>query len=147
MTAKLRRRWVLMILAGVVALGGVAWAAGLTSANAQWREEVHVIPKGTWARRMAGDKVEVLPAEIHLTIGVKDVLVLKNHDDVPQMFGPVLIMPGQNFRLPFNVASRYDFACTAHVNGQLTVFVAPAPEWWKLLQLRAAAIVNSGRWL
>ena len=65
-----------------------------------------MIPKGTWARRMAGENLEVLPSEIHLTIGVKDVLVLQNQDDVPQLFGPVLIMPGQSFQLPFR--SRVD---------------------------------------
>jgi len=134
-----------MVIAGI-ALGGVAWA-GLTPVGDQWRDEVHVIPKGTWARRSAGEKLDVLPAEIHLTIGVKDVLVMKNQDEVPHMFGPVLMMPGQSFRLPFSVATRYDFACTAHVNGQLTVFVKPKPAWWELLQLRASAFVTSGRWL
>lgn len=134
-----------MVLAGF-ALGGIAWA-GLTPVGEEWREEVHVIPKGTWARRSAGEKLDVLPAELHLAIGVKDILVMKNHDDVPQMFGPVLIMPGQSFRLPFSVATRYDFACTAHVNGQLTVFVNPPPAWWELVQLRATTFVSSGRWL
>lgn len=134
-----------MAMAGI-ALGGVAWA-GLTPVGDEWREEVHVIPKGTWARRSAGEKLDVLPAEIHLTIGVKDVLVMKNQDDVPHMFGPVLMMPSQSFRLPFGVATRYDFACTAHVSGQLTVFVKPKPAWWELLQLRASAFVASGRWL
>ncbi len=141
----LRRHWLWVLLAGL-ALGGVAWA-GLTPIGEESREEVHVIPKGTWARRSAGEKLDVLPAELHLTIGVRDILVMKNNDDVPQMFGPVLIMPGQSFRLPFTVATRYDFACTAHVNGQLTVWVAQQPPWWELLQLRAAAFVTSGRGL
>jgi hypothetical protein len=52
-------------------------------------------PKGTWARRMSGDPVEILPSEIRLTLGVRDVLVLENHDDVPQIFGPTLMMPGR----------------------------------------------------
>ena len=129
-----------------IALGGIAWA-GFAPVGEEWREEAHVIPKGTWARRNAGEKLDVLPAELHLTIGVKDVLVMINHDDVPQMFGPVLIMPGQSFRLPFSVATRYEFACTAHVNGQLTVFVKPKPAWWELLQLRAAALATAGSWL
>ena len=139
------RHWLFALLAAIP-LGAVAWA-GLAPVSPESREEVHVIPKGTWARRSAGEKIDVLPPEIHLTLGVKDVLVMKNHDEVPQMFGPVLIMPGQSFRLPFGVASRYDFACTAHVSGQLTVFVGPMPEWWQLAQLRAAAVMNSGRWL
>jgi hypothetical protein len=37
---------------------------------------------------MAGDKVEILPNEVRLTLGIKDVLVLKNSDDVPRSSGP-----------------------------------------------------------
>ena len=137
-------RLVLLISLASVAIGAIAWAA-LSPVSAESREQIFEIPKGTWARRMAGDKVEILPSEIHLTIGVKDILVMRNQDDVPQMFGPVLMMPGQSFRLPFTVASRHDFACTAHVSGQLTVFVAPMPDWWKRLQSRMAAIVKPVR--
>ena len=54
---------------------------------------------------------------------MRDVLLLKNLDDVPQIFGPTLMMPGQSFRLPFAVASSYSFACTAHASGQLVVVV------------------------
>ena len=74
---------------------------------------------------MAGDKVEILPSKIRLTLGLNDVLLLRNLDDVPQMFGPTLMMPGQSFRLPFEKASSYDFACTAHASGQMTVLVEP----------------------
>ena len=42
-----------------------------------------------------------------LTLGLNDVLVLRNLDDVPQVFGPTLMMPGQSFRLPFEQASTY----------------------------------------
>jgi hypothetical protein len=92
------------------------------------REESFEIPKGTWARRMAGDKVEILPSEIFLTLGVHDVLHLRNLDDVPQIFGPTLLMPGQSFRLPFHVASENLFACTAHASGQLMVVVEERPD-------------------
>ena len=47
-------------------------------------------------------------------------------------------MPGQSFRLPFEVASTYDFACTAHASGQMSVIVDPGPEpGWELLRWRA----------
>ena len=49
-------------------------------------------------------------------------------DDVPQIFGPTLMMPGQSFRLPFEVASSYQFACTAHASGQMTVVVDEQPD-------------------
>jgi hypothetical protein len=139
-----RRYWVLIMLASI-ALAAVAWA-GLTPLRPELREEVHVIPKGTWARRSAGEDIDVLPSRIHLTMGVKDILVLINNDDVPQVFGPVLMMPGQSFRLPFNVASEYQFACSAHLSGLLTVLVKPAPAWWKLLLLQAEMNVRPGGW-
>jgi len=138
----------------VKAVHGASWTlAALASAAAGWaafaplsvasRDEPFEIPKGTWARRMAGDKVEILPSTIRLTLGVNDVLLLRNADDVPQAFGPALVMPGQSFRLPFATASTYGFACSAHASGQLTVIVEPSPEpgWdrlrWRLRRLAA----------
>jgi hypothetical protein len=119
--------------AGLLAAG---WAA-FYPIRADSRELQYVIPKGTWARRHAGERVDVLPPQIRLRLGVKDVLVMRNGDDVPQMFGPVLMMPGQSFRLPFSTASTYSFACTAHVSGQLTVVVDPAPAaGWPRLKWR-----------
>ena len=119
-------------------------AASLVPVTASDRDETFEIPKGTWARRMAGDKVDILPSAVRLRLGIKDVLVLKNSDDVPQVFGPTLMMPGQSFRLPFEMASSYQFACTAHSSGQMTVTVeeGPAPGWerlaWRTRALMAA---------
>src|SRR5262245_47121128 len=133
---KLRWQW-LTIPPGACALGLLAWASFAPVQFAS-REEVFEIPKGTWARRMAGDKVEILPSEIRLTLGIRDVLLLRNMDDVPQVFGPALMMPGQSFRLPFEVASDYQFACTAHASGQMTVVVQPEPVTpWARLRWRA----------
>jgi len=115
-----------LVLAGIAATV-VAWAA-LAPVSVDSRDVVFEIPKGTWARRMAGNKREILPSQIRLTLGLRDVLVLRNQDDVPQVFGPTLMMPGQSFRLPFAVASEYQFACTAHANGQMTVVVDPRPD-------------------
>src|SRR3546814_14597812 len=73
------------------------------------------------ARRMSGENVGILPDEIRLTLGIRDILVLRNLDEVPQIFGPALMMPGQSFRLPFEQASEYQFACTAHASGQMKI--------------------------
>lgn len=109
------------------------------------REELFDIPKGTWARRMAGDKREILPSKIHLIVGVHDVLMLKNSDDVPQIFGPTLLMPGQTLRLPFSTPSENYFACTAHASGQLVIAVEAAPTWpWSRLSWRVRQLL---RWL
>jgi len=138
-------RWSLLagLPLGIVA-SALLWAALGPLAPAS-REEVFEIPKGTWARRMAGDKVEILPNNVRLVLGVKDVLVLRNRDDVPQIFGPTLMMPGQSFRLPFQVASTYQFACTAHASGEMTVTVEPGPSaGWERRAWRTRAFMGSG---
>ena len=119
----------------------IAWAAFAPVPISATREQPFIIPEGTWARRMSGDLVDILPQQIRLTLGVNDVLFLQNQDTVPQTFGPALLMPGQSFRLPFEVASEYQFACSAHTSGQMTVLVDPFPAspWgrlrWRVLQL------------
>jgi hypothetical protein len=126
----------LLPLALAAPLAWLGWAA-FAPLELPTRDELFEIPPGTYARRMAGDKVEILPDRIDLTLGLNDVLLLRNRDAVPQQFGPVLIMPGQSFRLPFEVASTYSFACSAHASGEMAVVVAPTPEpGWQRLQWR-----------
>jgi len=132
--------------AGIVLLAAAAWAA-LAPVHAPSRDVLFEIPKGTWARRHAGDNVEILPSRIYLTLGLQDILVLKNLDDVPQVFGPTLMMPGQSFRLPFAVAADYQFACTAHASGQMTIVVQPLPaNPWARLRWRLQRAWGAARW-
>ena len=136
-------RWIAVAFF-VALIAIVAWAA-IAPVTFASREELFEIPKGTWARRMSGDKVEILPQRIDLALGIHDVLLLRNLDDVPQVFGPTVMMPGQSFRLPFEVASSYSFACTAHLSGQMTIVVAPQPvSAWDRLRWRATALWNAG---
>ena len=136
----MRPRSLLLVVFAAGAVAALAWAAFTPVVSAS-RDEVFEIPKGTWARRMSGDKVEILPNRIRLTLGIRDILVLRNLDEVPQIFGPTLMMPGQSFRLPFEKAAEYQFACSAHASGQMTILVEPNPNtpWgrirWRLRQL------------
>jgi hypothetical protein len=136
-----------IFLTALAAAAAALWAA-MAPVTLPSRDELFEIPAGTYARRMAGDKVEILPDTIRLALGANDVLLLRNRDDVPQVFGPVLIMPGQSFRLPFETASTYSFACTAHASGQMSVIVDPAPTrgWpalrWRLLRLQRWALAQ-----
>lgn len=137
------RRGKLLIVA-IGLLGVVSWNALAPLPARESREQPFVIPEGTWQRRMSGDHVDILPQQIRLTLGINDVLLLVNRDTVPQTFGPALLMPGQSFRLPFEVASDYQFACTAHSSGQMTIIVDPFPAspWgrlrWRVLKLAEA---------
>ena len=127
------RSWI----AAVPPLLALAWA-GFAPIRAPSRDALFEIPNGTYARRRAGDLVDVLPPRITLTLGVNDVLLLRNLDDVPQQFGPTILMPGQSFRLPFEVASENRFECSAHSSGQMLVVVEPEPVWpWQKIRWRA----------
>lgn len=123
---------------GLALVAGSAFAllagSALVPVRSASREQIFEIPTGTWARRMSGEKVEILPDHIRLTLGVRDILVLHNHDTVPQIFGPTLMMPGQSFRLPFAQAAVYTFSCTAHASGQMVINVEPYPStpWAKI---------------
>jgi len=133
---------VLGVLATSV-VAALAWT-GFAPIHSASREQLFAIPKGTWQRRMSGDKVEILPNHIRLTLGLRDILVLKNEDDVPQIFGPTLMMPGQSFRLPFEKASAYQFACSAHASGQMTILVEPNPVTpWAKIAWRARSLMTT----
>jgi hypothetical protein len=83
----------------------------------------------------------VPPSRIRLTIGVQDVLVLRNDDLAPQSVGPARLEPGQAYRLPVRVPVEFALACSAHQEGQITIVAraAPAPGWarlrWRLEEL------------
>jgi hypothetical protein len=142
----LRRHWPQALVAGAL-LAALLYGAFAPLKGAS-REQLFEIPKGTYARRMKGEQLPILPSEITLTLGVRDVLLLRNHDSVPQVFGPVLVMPGQDFRLPFEQAADYQFACAAHANGQMTVRVVPMPDpGWERLRWRAGALLHAFRYL
>jgi hypothetical protein len=137
------RRRLLAIALALFVLGGIGWAA-LAPIRVSSHDELFEIPRGTWARRMAGEKVEILPQTIRLTLGLNDVLLLRNRDDVPHIFGPTLIMPGQSFSLPFAQASTYTFQCTAHASGQLSIIVDPAPvSAWERLRWRWRKLMDA----
>jgi hypothetical protein len=140
------RRLLVAIALPLLVLGALGWAA-LAPIGLASRDELFEIPHGTWARRMAGEKLEILPDTIRLTLGINDVLVLRNADEVPQTFGPVLVMPGQSFRLPFATASTYNFACSAHASGQLNVIVEPTPApGWETLRWRLRNLTSKTVW-
>ena len=88
------RNWFLLLLLAVIA-GALLWGC-IAPIRTSSRDKLFEIPKGTFDRRMKGDKAGTLPSTVRLTLGLRDVLLLRNNDTVPQVFGPVLIMPGKD---------------------------------------------------
>lgn len=134
-------KWLAVAL--VLPLAFAGWA-GFAPIELPSREALFEIPHGTYARRMSGNQVDILPSTITLTLGIDDVLLLRNLDEVPQQFGPTILMPGQSFRLPFEVPSENLFDCTAHSSGQMKVIVEPEPVWpWQKMRWRLRRWLNS----
>ena len=49
--------------------------------------------------------------------------------------------------VPFEVASTYSFACTAHASGQMNVIVDPNPRpGWERLRWRTDALTKETWW-
>jgi hypothetical protein len=135
------RRWLVAAAGlGLVAMASAGWAA-LAPLPPMPRERVYVIPRGTSVRQARGERVTPLPSRIRLLLGVQDVLVLRNEDEVPQSFGPIELRPGQTYRVPFQVPATFDFACSAHSDGQVAIVVRRAPArgweraWWRLSEV------------
>ena len=121
------RRHSLLSLLLLLCFVALAWAC-FAPVNARERNHVLVIGDGVLARRLSGDITNALPLTVRLTVGVRDVLHVKNHDVAPHYLGAVLIKPGKELRLPFEFASQREFTSSAHFGGKLTVLVEPWPD-------------------
>lgn len=137
-----RPRATLAATALAVVLATIAWAA-LAPLPAGSHVLTFVIPPGTAARLKAGEALSVLPSPIHLTVGVRDVLVLTNDDDAIHQVGPIVLGSRQTYRIPFRKPGRFQYACSLHAAGTLALVIDPPPApglerlRWRLGQLTA----------
>jgi hypothetical protein len=132
-------RSALWVLGGVLLLELLNWAAlaPLAPRPAAARELLYVIPKGAAALGARGEGPFGLPAQLHLQLGIRDILVLRNEDDRPQQLGPVVLAPGQTYRLPFHQPGALQLTCSFHQRIGVIIFVAPPPSpGWERLRAR-----------
>ncbi|MGJ7918832.1 hypothetical protein ACI48D_25615 [Massilia sp. LXY-6] len=130
-------------LAAVV-FAALLWAA-LAPLRYPTRERLLEFPRGAAVLRGHTGPAPV-PAEVGLTLGVRDVLLLRNHDLAPHVFGQVLVLPGHVVRLPFEQTGDYPFACDAAPASQVMVRVLPQPDpGWPRLRWRLAALLEAVR--
>lgn len=111
----LRRHWPLAALVAgglLVLLWGMLWPL---------RGDSHELPLEVRPGQQA-------PAAVRLTLGVQDVLLLRNGTGAPLVFGPVQLAPGGEFRLPVEEAGEQDIPCPALPGGVLRVRVVPMPD-------------------
>jgi hypothetical protein len=135
----LRRHW-LFCLAGGLLLPTLLWSA-LAPLPRTSHERSFIFPAAApGARHLA------LPREVGLTLGVQDVLLIKNLDRQPHVLGPLQLLPGEQFRLPFEHVGVFAYACPDVPGGTLRVRVAPLPDpGWQRLRWRLAALAGALR--
>lgn len=77
---------------------------------------------------------QAVPSELALTLGVQDVLLLRNDSAATVNFGPLTLAPGRELRLPFERSVEQVFACAAAPGGRVRIRVAaaPLPGWQRL---------------
>jgi hypothetical protein len=106
------------LFAGLVSLTGFfAWQ------YESWRAVTYVIPPGVGV----GQATVVIPAEIVLTVGIRDTLVIENQDNVIHVFGPFIVGPESTFSKRFRTPRLYEGACTFHPGQEMRVVINPAP--------------------
>ena len=115
---KRRKVWVSLSLMILLGLGWLAYA--------QWqamREIRYVIPAGVEAGRTTVE----FPAEIVLTIGLRDTIVIENQDEATHAFGPFVVGPRSTLTKRFRNPLVYAGACTFHQDQFMKLVVNPAP--------------------
>lgn len=134
------RHWPLTVAAAMLALL-CAWSM-LAPLGGGSHEVLLEFPPGAAHASMT------VPAEIRLTRGVRDVLLLRNRGRVPVVFGPLRIKAGGALRLPFEEEGRHAFACPPVAGGLVTVQVdaAPGPGWGRL-RWRLRNLIHTLRYL
>ena len=135
-----RLQWTLAAILFAALLG-----AAVAPLHYPTRERLLEFPHGAAVLRGRPDAAAV-PAEILLTLGVRDVLLLRNRDLAPHVFGQVLVLPGHVVRLPFEQAGDYPFACDVAPGARVMVRVLPQPDpGWARLRWRLGALGDAIR--
>lgn len=68
------------------------------------------------------------PSMVRLTLGLQDVLLVRNRTGAPLVFGPVQLAPGAEFRLPVEDLGEQAIPCPALPGGMLRLRVVPMPD-------------------
>lgn len=99
-----------MLVLGAAGLGVAAWQH--EASRPQNHEVLLIIPPGTVVQQANGQAEMMVPAQLTLTVGAHDTLVLRNLDTFAARVGPIVVPPGGTYRQRFRAAGVYDFTCT-----------------------------------
>ncbi|MCL4876824.1 MAG: hypothetical protein KJ064_09205 [Anaerolineae bacterium] len=109
-----------VVIALLVVIGTIVTRSMQEAAS---HEYVIVIPEGTGERIEAGEDPDVIPEEIHLVLGKKDVLVIENRDSVGHRISDFWVGAGETLRQEFHFPAVYQGECTIHKTAQVHIIV------------------------
>lgn len=81
----------------------------------------YLIPAGTGDRLDAGERIEIIPAE--LTVKVGDVLRIVNDDDRGHVIGAFYVGPGETLVQSFSSPGELSGECSVHPSGSFVLTV------------------------
>jgi len=118
-----RPRRAVLVAFAIAAVVLVAVPLGLSRLVDQpaGREYRFEIPAGTAARLAAGERVDVLPAD--LDFALRDRLVVVNHDTVTHQVGPFTVAAGQQIDRRLSQAGSFSGFCTLHSDDRIDIQV------------------------
>ena len=112
--------FLVIVLVGVgVFVGGLLLLGGDDDTGPT--EYVVEVPAGTGGRIARGEQVELIPAEVDLSVG--DTIVIANADDQLHEVGPFSVRAGETLRYTFDRAGTYLGNCTVHPSGKVEIIV------------------------
>lgn len=119
-------QWLVFFMLGPLIIGTIsllAWyilAGGILRGPARIE---YVIPRGAAERIAAGETLETIPASATFIVG--DELVLNNQDAVNHQVGPFWIPAGSALVIPLDRANDFNYFCSIHPDGSITLLVRP----------------------
>ena len=81
----------------------------------------YLIPAGTGEQYDAGEFIEILPAELEVSVG--EVLRIVNEDERDHLVGPFFVGAGETLTQRFSTAGEFEGLCTVHPSGQFILTV------------------------
>jgi plastocyanin len=81
----------------------------------------YLIPVGAGEALDAGTPLEILPAELEVTVG--DTIRIENQDDRGHTVGPFFVGANETLTQRFSTPGEFEGVCTVHPSGQLILIV------------------------
>lgn len=112
-----------VVLAAVVAACGGGPSKVEVQDTAAPADFAYVIPAGTGGRIDRGERVDVIPADLHVRVG--QVIRIENADDRGHLVGPFFVGAGETVTQRFSAPGVLQGSCSVHPSGTMTVTVEP----------------------